>query len=344
MSKSNPAAKSLRGELDWIVMKCLEKDRSRRYPAADNLARDLQRHLADEPIEARPPSTWYRTCKYVRRHRLRLALLATGIVAVASAIVMATMLQDPAIVGNLASGAHRVQAMDEDRHQEYYGRQAGMLAIDQLNQVLLAEAEMTIEPTAAMHGTVAQLVPIYDRLGRQDLEKERPRFVIATGLTDAAHVRVLLGQWERDQPKPEKPRFSPISSRLRVDPWIRAEADLLAAEKIWHAETTEFPKSEGLWHYYARSLCDLGQICAGTERQQEAETHFRTAIGYLTRNDKGLIWLKGNPSSYRTLQLTFQRLEDLYRAQDRSQAADELKNELAAINARLKKLPLVMMK
>src|SRR6266852_909522 len=47
----------LRGELDWIVMKSLEKDRSRRYEAADGLARDIRRYLADEPVEACPPST-----------------------------------------------------------------------------------------------------------------------------------------------------------------------------------------------------------------------------------------------------------------------------------------------
>ncbi len=59
----------LRGELDWIAMKCLEKDRGRRYETAGALARDLQRHLADEPVEAGPPSAWYRARKLLRRHR-----------------------------------------------------------------------------------------------------------------------------------------------------------------------------------------------------------------------------------------------------------------------------------
>jgi hypothetical protein len=46
---------SLRGDLDWIVMKCLEKDRTRRYDTANGLAADLQRHLVSQPVEARPP-------------------------------------------------------------------------------------------------------------------------------------------------------------------------------------------------------------------------------------------------------------------------------------------------
>jgi hypothetical protein len=46
----------LQGDLDWIVMKCLEKDRTRRYDTANGLAMDIQRHLANEPVVARPPS------------------------------------------------------------------------------------------------------------------------------------------------------------------------------------------------------------------------------------------------------------------------------------------------
>src|SRR5262245_58434938 len=59
----------VRGELDWIVMKALEKDRSRRYETANGLARDLQRYLADEVVEARPPGATYRLRKFVKRNR-----------------------------------------------------------------------------------------------------------------------------------------------------------------------------------------------------------------------------------------------------------------------------------
>ena len=59
----------VRGELDWIVMKAMEKDRDRRYETANGLALDLQRYLADEVVEARPPSAGYRLRKFVRRNR-----------------------------------------------------------------------------------------------------------------------------------------------------------------------------------------------------------------------------------------------------------------------------------
>jgi serine/threonine protein kinase len=59
----------MKGELDWVVLKALEKDRSRRYETANALSRDVQRYLADEVVEARPPSTGYRLKKFVRRHK-----------------------------------------------------------------------------------------------------------------------------------------------------------------------------------------------------------------------------------------------------------------------------------
>jgi serine/threonine protein kinase/Flp pilus assembly protein TadD len=69
-------SRHLRGELDWIVMRALEKDRNRRYESASAFAADLQRYLNDEPVIACPPSTSYRVRKFVRRHRARLAVAA----------------------------------------------------------------------------------------------------------------------------------------------------------------------------------------------------------------------------------------------------------------------------
>jgi len=63
----------VRGDLDWIVMRCLEKDRRRRYDSASALAEDIARHLRNEPIAARPPSRWYLLQKLARRHRTAFA-------------------------------------------------------------------------------------------------------------------------------------------------------------------------------------------------------------------------------------------------------------------------------
>jgi tetratricopeptide (TPR) repeat protein len=78
--KSDPRRLSqlLRGELDWIVMKALDKERNRRYEAASAFAADVQRYLSDEPVQACPPSTWYWFRKFARRNRVALAV--TGLV------------------------------------------------------------------------------------------------------------------------------------------------------------------------------------------------------------------------------------------------------------------------
>jgi len=77
----------VRGDLDWIVLKCLEKDRTRRYETVSGLARDIEHYLKDEPVLATPPSAGYRVRKFVRRHRgpvvagsLLLLALVAGIV------------------------------------------------------------------------------------------------------------------------------------------------------------------------------------------------------------------------------------------------------------------------
>ncbi len=74
----------VRGELDWIVMKALEKDRNRRYETANGLAMDVQRYLANETVEACPPSAWYRFRKFARRNTA--ALLTISVVAAALAL------------------------------------------------------------------------------------------------------------------------------------------------------------------------------------------------------------------------------------------------------------------
>jgi non-specific serine/threonine protein kinase/serine/threonine-protein kinase len=71
----------LRGDLDWIISKALEKSPARRYDSASDLAADLRRHLADEPVEAGPPGTAYRLGKFARRHRVAISVAAALVFA-----------------------------------------------------------------------------------------------------------------------------------------------------------------------------------------------------------------------------------------------------------------------
>jgi WD40 repeat protein/serine/threonine protein kinase len=105
-----------RGELDWIVMKCLEKDRNRRYETANGLAGDIERYLADEPVLACPPSAGYRFRKFARRHRRALTmasvlllalLLAVGSLAITAAALGWSNIQIEGALGE------RTRALDE---------------------------------------------------------------------------------------------------------------------------------------------------------------------------------------------------------------------------------------
>ncbi len=84
-------SKLMRGELDWLVLKALEKDRARRYETANALARDIQRYLADEVVEARPPSMAYRVSKFVRRHKGQVIAASLVLLALVGGIVGTSM-------------------------------------------------------------------------------------------------------------------------------------------------------------------------------------------------------------------------------------------------------------
>jgi WD40 repeat protein/serine/threonine protein kinase len=101
--------RQVRGELDWIVMKALEKDRRRRYDTANSLARDIERHLNDEPVEACPPGTTYRLRKFARRNRKWLSAAAAVSLVLTAATAASSWL---AIRATLAE---RVSAWERDR-------------------------------------------------------------------------------------------------------------------------------------------------------------------------------------------------------------------------------------
>jgi serine/threonine protein kinase len=80
---------SLRGDLDWIVMKCLEKDRTRRYVTAGSLAADVQRFLRNETVLARPPSFFYRAGKFARRNKVVLTVVFAALGGVIMGLLLA---------------------------------------------------------------------------------------------------------------------------------------------------------------------------------------------------------------------------------------------------------------
>jgi serine/threonine protein kinase/tetratricopeptide (TPR) repeat protein len=119
----------VRGELDWIVMKCLEKDRTRRYDSPSALASDVAHYLADEPVAASSPSRIYRVRKFVRRNKLALSVVATVFVALVAGLTAAS-------VGLIR--ARRAEALAQQRLEDMQAEmRRTSLMNDLLNGILL---------------------------------------------------------------------------------------------------------------------------------------------------------------------------------------------------------------
>ena len=108
----------LQGDLDWIVMKCLEKDRTRRYDTANGLAMDIQRHLTNEAVLARPPSAAYRFQKLVRRHKLAFAAAGAVTLTLIAGLSLSTWAFLRERKAHASEAAQRQTAVAEQRKAE----------------------------------------------------------------------------------------------------------------------------------------------------------------------------------------------------------------------------------
>jgi serine/threonine protein kinase/tetratricopeptide (TPR) repeat protein len=167
----------LRGDLDWIVMKALEKDRTRRYDSASAFATDIEHYLHDEQVVACPPSTWYRLQKFARRNRG--ALVAAGLISAALVLTIIVLAVSTLLVAQerdlarqaAANEAEQRSEADKQRRQAVTERgRAEQSARDEAEQRRRAEANMrqTREAVDRFLTHVAE-----DMAGKPHMEKIR---------------------------------------------------------------------------------------------------------------------------------------------------------------------------
>jgi WD40 repeat protein/serine/threonine protein kinase len=108
----------VRGELDWVVMKALDKDRDRRYATANSLARDIERFLNEEPVEACPPSAAYKLCKFARKNRKLLLAVAAFVLLLTAATVVSGTLAIRATLAERTANRERDRADTEAKHAQ----------------------------------------------------------------------------------------------------------------------------------------------------------------------------------------------------------------------------------
>jgi serine/threonine protein kinase/WD40 repeat protein len=245
--------RALRGDLDWIVMKCLEKERSRRYETVNGLAADILRHLNTEPVVARPPSRWYEFQKTVRRHKFGFAaaaaiasVLLLGIVASTWQAVRATRAEREQ--SRLREGAEQAKVKQEQLRQQadearVRAETAEHDARQQLFSALLEQARATVKG-----GELGQRVRTLDALRRaaaisNTVELRREAFA-ALALPDLRFERELLSgsEFTLAQLDPRFERMALCRGRGPVE--VRSVSD--------HRLLTSLPASTNLMAYFGR--------------------------------------------------------------------------------------------
>jgi serine/threonine protein kinase/tetratricopeptide (TPR) repeat protein len=176
-----------RGELDWVVMKCLEKDRNRRYETADALARDIECYLRDEPVRACPPSSWYRFRKFARRNRGAFSIGATLFVAALATVV--------ALAVGLVAVEKQRQKTEQAYHEEARRRLQAREALDGMTSLLVEDflAKQTVL-TEDHKVFLRQALEQYEEFAAETGQDQASRHGVARAYRNAGRIRRRLAQ------------------------------------------------------------------------------------------------------------------------------------------------------
>jgi serine/threonine protein kinase len=262
LSRSGPAASSiaaqrkteprklsklLTGDLDWIVMKALAKERDRRYETANALALDIQRYLADQPVLARPPSAGYQVRKFVRRHRgqvLAAGLVLAALVAGMAGTTVGMIRAQQAEAGTRAALAAESQARAHTRAA------LNAMTDDVIEKLFAQQPKLGANEKAFLRKVVAY----YEEFAREQGETEEARAVAAEGQLRVAKVRAFLG--ERRE----------------------AEEGYRSAVRHYEMLAAEFPAVAEYRQELAVSQNNLGILLVELGKHPEAESVHRQAL------------------------------------------------------------------
>jgi eukaryotic-like serine/threonine-protein kinase len=272
----------LRGELDWVVMKCLEKKRDRRYETANALARDVQRYLADEAVEARPPSAGYRLGKLLRRHKgpvlaasLVLLALLVGVMGTSLGMIAAEQRRQEAEQAQAAEAEQRQLAQANEakalaaaeaektaKEREAEQRQKAEKARDRTRQVLDAMTSSVTgdslstqkEISAEQKKFLSEVLSYYQEFAGEKAEDEASRARTARAANRVAMIEYRLG----------RKKEAAAAFRLARDGYAKLVADL--------------PNVPAYRQELAISHHNLGFQLADLGKREEAAHQYRQAL------------------------------------------------------------------
>jgi eukaryotic-like serine/threonine-protein kinase len=300
----------VRGELDWIVMKALEKDRTRRYETANGFAADVLRYLSGEPVLAAPPSASYRFQKFVRRNKGKV--IASGLILLALLAGMAgTSWQWYRAEYSLAAEAiQRKKAEDNERTAE--AARAEAVAQQTRAQQQEAEAKKQAEIAEAVAKFQTDMLAAVDpnQLPKDPVTKEPMKDAVTVVQALEAAVKVLDEGNLKDQPLVEANVRNTIGNTLKnlaryddAEPNLRKSLEILSA-----VLPTGDPN-------IATGLNNLANLLQAQNKLAEAEPLYREALE---------IKRKAFPSGHPSIAAGLNNLASILRAQNKLPEAEPL--------------------
>ncbi len=332
----------VRGELDWVVLKALEKDRSRRYESASAFAADVQRYLSDEPVLACPPSVGYRLRKFVRRNK--------GPVLAVSVI---TLLLVAGIVGTTAGLLRALDAAAVEAQARRQTRQALDTTVDAVLEDMLGRQVRLTAQHREFFRKVLEFQEAFAAARADDPEGLESR---ASAYFRVGRFRWLLGEYReaesayrravalqrelvaaflgRESFRSDLAGSQDNLAILLVETGRQKEAmdvhrDALAVRKKLVADVPDRPEFR---RELARSHLNLGRLLAQAGRVREAETDYRAALALL----QPLAGEFPNRSDYReNLAATYNNLANALHATGRVEEGKAAEATALAVQKRL---------
>ena len=298
-------SQTIRGELDWIVMKSLEKDRARRYETANGLARDVERYLSDDRVEAYPPSRAYRMKKFVRRHRVAMF---------AGSAIAASLL-----VGFIGTAIGLVQAHRQERLTRIaYG-------VAERNLAMVSNADGRGDSDNARHMAREALAIHRQLLSEGDFDVCQSLHVLSMTLTKSNPDEAIA--LERESIANQR-KLTDSNTHWLLPYSLDTLANLLMRRVKRRRRTPLFLEALPLWRktmgnnhvYVANTLEPLAVFAAKEGRPQDAERYLRECLEIRRRMQA---------SSPRSAAKTLDMLVDLLKQQGRSSEAEAIRRQAA---------------
>jgi eukaryotic-like serine/threonine-protein kinase len=291
----------VRGELDWIVMKALEKDRGRRYETANGFAMDLQRYLADEPVLAGPPSAWYRLRKFVRRNKgpvlaagVFVFLLTAGIVGTTTGLFRA-----------LAAEKRAVTERDQKEEARRQTRQALNTLTDEVVEDLLGKQ---VKLTEKQREFLRKVLAYHAEFAAAKADDPEGLLSKGEGHLHVARIYHVLGQLKE------------------------AEASYRDALDIFKKLSADFPDEPLYRNGLAFGLNNVGMLLRETGRTKEAEEAFDETVKF----SKELVTAFPGRQDFRyALAVSSENLGSMLKISYRFEAAEKAMREAIALRKQL---------